>query len=302
VNVLVTGHAGFLGQHIGRSLSAEGIEWTGLDRIPSVSAKKQIICDVRSLPVIAGRLPDFELIIHLASPVGVTDTSAQHAGTYKAIVEGANAVTGIALRMRARLIYFSSSEVFGEAGRVIDHSTPLAPLSGYGRGKQAAERLVASLLDNAVVVRPFNVYGPGQRSGFLVANIIRQLQCNGTIQLVGGGRAIRQFTYVGDVVEAVRRIRHGWPPARQTVHIAGPEAATVAHVVETAACVAGRPISTVVAAAEDLDRDPDVEICMRTVVPDTIGGWAPSTTIAAGLGLTLAATCHSRCDSKPMQQ
>ena len=289
MNVLVTGHAGFLGQHIGRSLSAEGIEWIGLDRTASASAKNQIICDVRSLPAISGQLPDFELIIHLASPVGVTDTSGQHTAT-------------VALRTHARLLYFSSSEVFGEADRVIDHSTPLAPLSGYGEGKQAAERMITSLLDDAVVVRPFNVYGPGQRGGFLVANIIRELQCNGTIRLVGGGRAIRQFTYVGDVVEAVRRIRNEWPSVRRTVHIAGPEAAAIAHVVEIAARVAGRPINTGAATAEDLNRDPGTEIYMRAVVQDTIGGWVPSTTIAAGLGLTLAAACHGRCDSKPIQQ
>lgn len=302
MSVLVTGHAGFLGQHIGRSLSAEGVEWIGLDRVPSASAENQIICDVRSLPAIAGQLPCLELIIHLASPVGVADTSAHHAATYKAIVEGASAVTTVALRTRAKLLYFSSSEVFGEAGRVIDHSTPLAPVSGYGRGKQAAERLIASRLDDAVVLRPFNVYGPGQRSGFLVANIIRQLQCNGTIQLVSGGQAVRQLTYVGDVVESVTRIRHGWLSAKRTLHIAGPEAATIAHVVQIAARVAGRSISTVSANAEDLDRDPKAEIHARTVVQDTIRGWAPSTAIAAGLRLTFAAACHGWSGSNPMQQ
>lgn len=302
MNVLLTGHAGFLGQHIGRSLSAEGIEWIGLDRTPSASANNQVICDVRSLPAITGQLPDFELIIHLASPVGVAETSANHAATYKAIVEGATAVTALALRTRAKLLYFSSSEVFGEAGGLIDHSTPLAPLSGYGRGKQAAEKLIASLIDHAVVVRPFNVYGPGQRSGFLVPNIIRQLQCNGTIRLADGGLGVRQFTYVGDVVEAVRRIRYGWPSARRTVHVAGPESATIARIVDIACHIAGRSINTSTATAQDLNRDPGAEIHNRTVVQDIIGGWAPATTIATGLRLTFAAVCHGWCGSMPTQQ
>lgn len=97
--------------------------------------------------------------------------SVGRCATYREIIEEATAVATLALRSRARLFYFASSEVFGEAGGVIAYSTPLALTPGYGGGKQAAEELVCSLIDDAVVLRSLNVHRPAQCDRFLMSTV-----------------------------------------------------------------------------------------------------------------------------------
>lgn len=279
--LILTGHVGFIGSHIARSLTENGVSWLGVDHAdPGGVDVRDLDCWDCSKQV--------DVIVHLASPTGVSELAAS-TSTYDDIIDGARAVAELATRHAAKVIFFSSSEVYGEAGDRIDLSTPLAPLSAYGHGKADAEVLLGSAVPQLIVIRPFNVYGPGQRPGFAIPNIIDALLSGRTIQLVDGGTPVRQFTYVTDVVEAVTRILKWKPRDAAVVNLAGPRADSIANVVATAANLLGCSPRVESVKPEALGRDPLVEIRSRYVVPDPIDGWVPATKIDSGLAQLFAA-------------
>jgi nucleoside-diphosphate-sugar epimerase len=95
----------------------------------------------------------------------------------------------------------SSSSVYGECpGPAVEDVTPLRPLSPYGESKVAAEAAVGAASTHVVervVVRPFTVYGPGQRPDMLVA---RLLAGEAGVRLFP---FVRDLTYVDEVVDGL---------------------------------------------------------------------------------------------------
>lgn len=287
MTVLVTGHAGFIGSHLTRAMSAAGESWWGLDRRAAPADGRAFVADVCELPRLAATLQPIDEIIHLASPVGVRSTAWSADETFSEIAKGATAVARVAQQLGARVLFVSSSEVYGEAEAEIDELTDARPLSGYGRGKLEAECVLADSVE-VTVVRPFNVYGPGQRHEFVVPTVIEKVMNGQPMPLVNGGRSVRQFTYVDDFVEAVmrHRARAAGGPA---VNVAGPEASSIRDAALLVASIVGRTVDFVDVSPEEIGRNPSVEIGRRTVAPSFIGSWRPTTTLADGLRLTARA-------------
>jgi nucleoside-diphosphate-sugar epimerase len=100
-----------------------------------------------------------------------------------------------------RLVYASSSSVYGNAAHQSE-DTPVAPLSPYAATKVAMERLVESSGLPAVGLRFFTVYGPRQRPDMAFHRFIASCLDGEPIAVIGDGRQVRDFTYVGDAVEA----------------------------------------------------------------------------------------------------
>lgn len=288
MGILVTGHLGFLGQHICRSLSDVGVPWYGLDRRQNDS-NGQICGDVRDICDITIDSNMITEIIHLAGPVGVRTTSWRDEVICDEITAGAAALAAFAQRVDARVIFTSSSEIYGEASTAIRSATEPNPRSGYARGKLAAEKVFSSH-PNTVVVRPFNVYGPGQRSEFIVPTIIDYVLADQPVPLVNNGQAIRQFTYVGDFVEAITRLRNGWDNLiGRTLNVAGPEVIGIRELALTIGQLLERRVRFVSMTPSELGRNPATEIRFRTVESSSIDGWQPRTGLADGLALTIAA-------------
>jgi nucleoside-diphosphate-sugar epimerase len=293
VSVLVTGNVGFLGQHITRNLSAVGVAWCGLDRRPN-GGGRQILGDVRDICSMQIDPDTIAEIIHLASPTGVRTTSWHDDSIYEEITATAIALSSFARQAGARVLFMSSSEIYGEASTVIRSRTEPNPLSGYARGKLEAEKILSTSLPTTVVIRPFNVYGPGQRPEFIVPTIIDCVLAGRPVPLVREGRAIRQFIYVADFVEAVRRVREGWAKfSRHTLNVSGPEAIGIQDLAAAVGHLLRRQVSFVSVTPEEIGRNPATEITCRTAEVTSINGWQPRTTFADGLSLTIAAHCDS---------
>lgn len=113
-----------------------------------------------------------------------------------------------------RLLHFSSSEAYGSAKYVpMDEAHPLEPTTPYGAGKAAADLLLLSyhnLFDLEIsIIRPFNLYGPRQNMDAYAAVIpvtIRRILHKEKPIIEGDGEQTRDFTYVGDTVEAALRL------------------------------------------------------------------------------------------------
>jgi len=111
-------------------------------------------------------------------------------------------------------IHFSSSEVYGTALTVpMSESHPILPRTPYAASKAATDHLVLSYLTtfnlDAVVVRPFNNYGPRQNMGGyagLIPIVLDRALKKQTIEIHGDGKQTRDFIYVEDTAEATVRV------------------------------------------------------------------------------------------------
>jgi nucleoside-diphosphate-sugar epimerase len=199
----------------------------------------------------------------------------------------------VARELGAPLLYVSSSEVFGEPPGAITATTSPAPISGYGRGKLEAEKIVLSGCDGAVV-RLFNVYGAGQRLGFFVSTVLHAFRSGNPVPIVGGGRPIRQFTYVGDIARALVDASWAAHPG-SVICLAGPDALSLREAVRIAGEVADVVPRLITVTPQALNRLERSEVRTRRLVrplPAWMAPWRAETTFRTGIRLTLADTLN----------
>lgn len=108
-----------------------------------------------------------------------------------------------------RFIQFSSSEVYGNhvAGRPMDESHPINPVTPYAASKVAGDRLAYAYWESfrlpVVIVRPFNMYGPFQTPDKMIPLFIKHLVMDIPVTLNNGGRSRRDFVLVTEVAHVV---------------------------------------------------------------------------------------------------
>jgi len=221
---LVTGAAGFVGSHLVDRLIAEGYFVTGLDNLITGnldnlnSANKSENfkfeeCDVSvKLPIFNEK---FDLIFHAASPASPPKYFKYPIETMMVNSVGTKNCLDLATKDGSRLIYFSTSEIYGDP---LEHPqrenywgnvNPIGPRSIYDEAKRFGEALVAQYVRdkkvNGGIVRIFNTYGPRLDlfDGRVVSTFIRQARNREALTVNGDGSQTRSFCYVTDLVEGI---------------------------------------------------------------------------------------------------
>ena len=153
-----------------------------------------------------------DAVVHLAALPGVRTRRAP-AELHATNVELTDRLATAAARERARFLFVSSSSVYGRASTLpTPEDSPLSPLNGYAASKVAAERTVLARGGDPVIVRPFTVYGPGQRPDMAFARWIAAMQARKPIPWHAAPGTARDFTYVDDAVAGlIAALRHGRP-------------------------------------------------------------------------------------------
>jgi nucleoside-diphosphate-sugar epimerase len=234
--MLVTGAAGFIGSHLAERLLADGYRVIGIDsftdhyqrhlkelnidKLVGEPRFELVQADVAREPI-AHLLDDVEVVFHLAARPGVRESWSDFEGYVESNIVGSKAVFEAAATSKVRVVYASSSSVYGDALTLPTRETdPLAPVSPYGASKVMTEALAsaysASYGLEAVGLRYFSVYGPRQRPDMGLSRFLEALIRNEPISVYGDGLQRRDMTYVGDVVDAtLAAAEHGH---RQTVY------------------------------------------------------------------------------------
>ncbi len=235
MKVLVTGNAGFIGFHTARRLLERGDEVVGFDSVndyydPSLKeARLGILAETArqtgsSYTFVRANLADrsaveacfaahrFDRVIHLAAQAGVRySIENPHAYVESNIVAFTTILEACRHANVGHLTYASTSSVYGANTAMPFREDESAdhPLQFYAATKRANELMAHSYSHlfglPTTGLRFFTVYGPWGRPDMALFLFARAMLAGEPIRLFNGGNHVRDFTYVGDIVEGVIR-------------------------------------------------------------------------------------------------
>jgi len=231
-HALVTGGAGFIGSHLVDRLLAEGWYVTVVDNFdpfydPAIKRRNVephlehenytlIEADIRDLEGLREKLSgEYDVIVHLAAKAGVRPSIKDPVGYQEVNVRGTQNLLELAKEWGVKqFVFASSSSVYGVNPNVPwrEDGCVLHPVSPYASTKVSGELLghVYSHLYGIrfVALRFFTVYGPRQRPDLAIYKFARLMLSGEPVPVYGDGGSRRDYTYIYDVVEGVRRAMH----------------------------------------------------------------------------------------------
>jgi UDP-glucose 4-epimerase len=222
--LLITGVAGFVGSHLAERLLEEGFDLIGVDSFLDYYPKeikennlRRVIENPKFKFIEANLLglnlkeifEQVEAVFHQAAIPGVRASWGKDFSQY---VENNIQATQVLLEACKdvkikKFIYASSSSVYGDSDELpIKETSPTQPVSPYGVSKLAGEHLTSLYFKGygipTVSLRYFTVYGPRQRPDMGFHKFISAVLLGREIDIYGTGEQTRDFTFIGDAVEA----------------------------------------------------------------------------------------------------
>jgi len=221
VKILITGVGGFIGSDLAAAHLSQGDEVIGIDNFST--GKPRNLEGLDALELIEGGVTDsmekvpknVNVAYHFASPASPEKYMALALDTMEVNTGGTLSVLKYSLGAGARMVFASTSEVYGDPlvspqredywGNV----NPIGPRSVYDEAKRFGETLVAHFQRetnvDAGIVRIFNTYGPKMDpyDGRVVSNFIRQALRGEPLTIYGTGEQTRSFCYIDDLVQGI---------------------------------------------------------------------------------------------------
>lgn len=227
---LITGGAGFIGSHLTESLlSNSDNEVVIIDNLVTgkIENLEQFLDNTRftfvndtilNFEVLYQLIEDCDFVFHFASSVGVKYILANQLKSIDTIIIGTRNVFEICTKLNKRVIFSSSSEVYGKNTKkeyFENDDKVIGPTSvfrwSYSVGKTVAEYYATAFKEKGLqyeIVRFFNIIGPKQlnKYGMVVPTFVSQALNGNELTIYGTGTQVRCFTSVYDVVELCYRL------------------------------------------------------------------------------------------------
>ena len=222
MNILVTGGAGFIGRWIVKRLLDDGHDVCVLDDLSNGRAEnieefrdnpkfEFILGDVRNNEMLENLFKDVDICIHAAAAINVQESIENPQRYYDVNVNGTFNILEMARKRDVKVVLIGTCMVYDlTSSKAINEEHPVNPKSPYAGSKLAAENLASSYYHAyglpVVITRPFNTYGPYQKSdmeGGVVSIFIRSLLEGKTLNVFGDGAQTRDLLYVEDCAEFI---------------------------------------------------------------------------------------------------
>jgi len=253
MKILVTGGTGFQGSNISKSLLEDGHDVVILNvhseknktnvRRFGLEKAKIIWGTINDRHIVKDSMIDVDLVIHAAAKIHVDDSIENPTDYFMTNVMGTNNVLEVARQFNIPVMHISTCEVYGFQDDDLLESSPLMPRSPYAASKAGADRMAYSYYTtydmNVCIIRPFNVFGPGQKDGKCGAVIpiwATSLLKGEDITIYGGGNQSREFIYIDDLISAYKiiidKMLNGKELAGEVINIGTGIGAKVNHLAE----------------------------------------------------------------------
>ena len=296
--ILVSGGAGFIGSHLCTRLVNEGRDVICLDNFFTGSKDNikhlmgnhhfEVVRHDVTYPYSA----EVDEIYNLACPASPIHYQHDPIQTAKTSVMGAINMLGLAMRLDAKILQASTSEVYGDPiihpqpesywGNV----NPVGYRSCYDEGKRCAETLFMDYYrqnqTRIKIIRIFNTYGPRMlpNDGRVVSNFIIQALNNEDITIYGDGKQTRSFQYIDDLIEGMVRMMDTEDDFTGPINIGNPNEFPVLELAERVIRMTGstskivfKPLPT----DDPKQRQPDIKLAKEKL------GWQPTVELEDGL-------------------
>ena len=296
--ILVSGGAGFIGSHLCTRLVNEGHDVICLDNFFTGSKDNikhlmgnhhfEVVRHDVTYPYSA----EVDEIYNLACPASPIHYQHDPIQTAKTSVMGAINMLGLAMRLDAKILQASTSEVYGDPiihpqpesywGNV----NPVGYRSCYDEGKRCAETLFMDYYrqnqTRIKIIRSFNTYGPRMlpNDGRVVSNFIIQALNNENITIYGDGKQTRSFQYIDDLIEGMVRMMDTEDDFTGPVNLGNPNEFPVLELAERVIRMTGstskivfKPLPT----DDPKQRQPDIKLAKEKL------GWQPTVELEDGL-------------------
>lgn len=302
MRILVTGGAGFIGSHLCESLLLDGYQVIAVDSL--LTGRLGNIRHLLTHPffrfieqdVTQGVDIEADAIFHLASPASPVGYRQYPIETLLVNSVGTYHLLELARRVRARFVFASTSEVYGDPlihpqrEDYFGNVNPIGPRSCYDEGKRFGEALtmefVRSFGVDARIARIFNTYGPRMdpADGRVVPNFIVHALTGEPIEIFGDGMQTRSLCYISDMVRGLRLLMERDGLAGTVINLGNPDERTILELAYLVRELTGNPVPIVFRPARPDDpgrRCPDISRA-RAVL-----GWEPRVPVEEGLRMTI---------------
>lgn len=229
--ILITGAAGFIGSNVLEYLFLKypNYHFTALDLLTYAGNLKNfpenilrspcftfVYADVRNINLVDNLIEESDIIIHFAAETHVTRSIHDNVRFFETDVLGTQVIANAVYNHKKgveRFLHISTCEVYGQAKtRKMDENHPLNPHNPYAAAKAGADRLVYSYYITydipAVILRPFNIYGPRQHLEKAIPRFITSAILKEPLTVHGNGSPERDYMYVDDLSRVIDLLMH----------------------------------------------------------------------------------------------
>lgn len=306
MKIIVTGGAGFLGSHLCDKLISLGSEVICVDNLLTGSEKN--IEHLKNNPnfefinqdIIHYTNDDMKIdqIYHLASPASPNQKSPKsyHALAFETMqvnTQGTWKMCELALKTKAKLLFASTSEIYGDP---LQHPqkedyhgnvSTTGPRSVYDEAKRFGETIVSAFIRSknldGRIIRIFNTYGSrmAKDDGRVITEFIDAALQNKPLPIFGDGSQSRSFCYVSDLIDGIYATMNSENTAGEVFNLGNQNEFTILDLASLVIKVTGSSATT--QKAQDLPEDDPKQRCPDISKAQRVLNWQPKISLEEGL-------------------